>query len=306
MFHSDDTREDLAMIKDICQKGRTTCHLRYFRDWLDFVSMAERVQVGCEGHKFNGMKCASLRNDDSNDWSGANSLTEAIQLAHHGWPEGRSMVLKLSGEICIDELLFHTTRLSYSMDVVGDEPDIDCFLQGVPENMATLQENISSGYGKILRFFLNRIVSCSVSANVIIRKGVALFSMIKAILMLGYTVEITLVVSSENNGCHYEVFIPVLHAGDPLNIDTLAFMFIHPAVLRRLYFAIAECESAEIRSLFGFIDDRGGYGYAVNPICIPEDVVLFDWDDGLLDSDSQIIPYITEVLQRVGINVSDS
>ncbi|EKE20443.1 MAG: putative phage protein [uncultured bacterium] len=292
------------MISEIREKDGTTCYLRHFRDWLDFVAMAEKVQSGCDGQDFNGMSCASLSEDDS-EWHGTNSLLEAIQIAHQGWPEGRKMIIELSGEISIKELLSHTSRFSCSTDVAGDEPDIDCFLQGIPENMITLQEHISSGYGKVLRFFLNRSASCNIDSSAIIRKGIALVSMIKTMMLLGYTVEVSLTMAARENGLNYEVFIPVLHAGDPINLDTLAFMFIHPAVLRRLFFAVTECESTDIRSRFGF-EDEEGYGTPTQPLCAPEDVVLFDWEDGLLSDDSQIIPFVEEILARVGIKVSSA
>jgi hypothetical protein len=294
------------MINETREQSGRVYYLRYFCDWLDFVSIAEKVQAGCKGQKYGGMSCGSLNDgEERKRWSGTGSLLEAIRLAHQGWPEGRSEVLELSGKINIEELLSHTQRFSRSLDMAGDEPDIDCFLQGVPENMVTLQEYISSGYGKVLRFFLNRTVSCGVDTRVIIRKGVALCSMIKTMTLLGYAIEVTLTIAIKRGNRNYEVFIPVLHAGDPINMDTLAFMFIHPAVLRRLCFAVAECEPSEIRNHFGFRDDRD-YGIPTQPVCVPEGVILFDWEDGLLDEDSQIMPYVVEVLQRVGINVSDT
>jgi len=294
------------MISEACDQNGRICHLRYFCDWLDFVSTAEKVQLGCVGQEYNGMRCASLDSDDqSKKWSGTSSLAEAINLAHRGWPEGRFRVLELSGKINIEELLSHTQKFSRNLDVAGDEPDIDCFLHGVPENMVTLQEHVSSGYGKVLRFFLNRSASCDVDANAIVRKGIALCSMIKTMTLLGYSTEITLTVAVMKNNCNYEIFIPVLHAGDPLNMDTLAFMFIHPSVLRRLFFAVVECELVETRDYFGFKHERG-YGTPTQPLCAPNDAILFAWEDGLLSDDEQIIPYIVEVLQRVGINVSDT
>jgi hypothetical protein len=284
----------------LTHEGRTV-HLREFDHWLDFLRCAERVENENADGVFNGDYCASLKEGDAN-WYGTSSLSEAIDLAYNGWSEGKNRIEALRDKLSINDLLPSSQRLRSVFDTAGDEPDIDRFLAGEPEHMGTLHERELRAQGKLVRIEVNRSARCDISAERITRRGVGLLMAMELLMLLGYAVEITIseAVSGENSE-RLELFIPVLHAGDPLNMDSFAFLLMHPAVLRRLVFAAEETESEEIRRTFGFCVGRG-YGNPKNTTVNKGADLSIGWEDGLLRDNSEIPDFARSILKRVGIN----
>ena len=104
--------------------------------------------------------------------------------------------------------------------------------------------------------------------------------------------------------------VPVLSAGQPLNLPVLSFALGHAASLRRLAFRAWEQESADFAGRFGI-----GYNYGY-PRTLPDAVkaeygdVAFDrmTAGGLEDSDKWRTPegaasWVIETLERLGIEV---
>lgn len=292
-------------------RAETTYHrgclhrLRYYRDWMDFVSFAERVRDGAhgvDGLGFNGIVRASLGQGDA-EWYGTASLDQAIQLAYQGWPEGVERVQEVRNKLDFSDLLPTAQRLLRNVEVAGDEPDIGLFLQGEPEHMVTLHEVEQLQQGKVLRLQLNRSASCDILAEQLVRRGVAILAVVETLLLLGFTIELSIIIAVKE--MHYEeqmeFHIPILHAGDPVNLDTLAFMLLHPAVLRRLWFAATECEDNKICNSFQFFSG-GGYGKCKDPNVIHGGKPYLAWEDGLLSSDAEIVLYARELLKHLGVN----
>lgn len=290
------------MRKETREKNGHIYYLRFFDDWFDFLSLAERVERENVGGVFGGMSCASVLNADAS-WAGTATLTEAIRLARTGWPEGVVRVRELIHRIDLRKLYPHSERLVRSLDVAGEEPDIGLFLAGEPEHMATLWERKLRERGKVVRIILNRSACCDVHSERIVRRGVAIMLAFEVMRILGYSPELIISYAvRDHRNQHLEHFIPTLRAGDAVNLDTLGFMMIHPSVLRRLVFAVEECESEEIREWFGFYSGRG-YGFPVNPGQPPHHDLLIDWEDGLVRSHDEIEPYALRVLKAVGIDM---
>jgi hypothetical protein len=280
-------------------------YVRTYTDWMDFLALSEKVRDNVDSNgKFNGGRCASVTHKDAK-WSGTKTLDEAINLAYRGWPEGRDKIRDTRMKLQIDNLLPNARKIKSTFDVYGDEPDIDRYLEGVPEDMVTLNESISSSSGKVVRISVNRSASCVVETDKIIRKGVAILLAVETLIHLGYSIEIWVSEAvSSYSGYTHEHHIPILHAGDPINLDTIAYMFLHPAVLRRLVFAADECEEHEIRKQFGFWND-GGYGQPSEPIHGPKSDIVMKWSEGLVSKDEDILPFTESILEQVGIRIVD-
>lgn len=293
------------MRKETIERDGQTCHLRRFDDWLDFISHAERIERDRQGTEYNGMECVSLSSNDPG-WYGTNSLAEAIQLAKRGWPEGREKVREVRRRMRVEKLRHHAFRTLRDTDVSGDEPDIDLFLQNEPEHMFTIYREIDTQPGKVFRAILDCSWSAWTPSEQIVRRGVALLAAFEAMLTIGYTVEVTIseAITGYGSSERYESYVPVLHAGDPLNLDTLAYMFISPSVLRRLYFAVEELEPPELRKSFGFYGPHnggGGYGHPKYPSFLEDADIPIRHDEGLVSRDEDILPISLSILRRVGI-----
>ncbi len=290
------------MRKETIQRSNRKIHKRTFDNWLDFLRLAERVRDGADRGCFAGLPCSSLKSGRV-DWAGTHSLGEAIDLAYDGWPEGRARLERLRKKLSIEQLLPTSQRIRETRDVFGDEPNVDLFLSGEPEHMVTLEEEFSREGGKIIRMCVNRSAASSVSSERITRRGLALLLAIEALLTLGYSLEFSIYQSVQSdNGNSYNILIPLLHAGDPISMDSFAFLLMHPAVLRRLIFAAEETESHNLRCEFGF--NRGYYGYPRDPLVKPECDLFMNWEDGLIYDDSEVTSLALSILKRVGIDTS--
>lgn len=289
------------MREEIREHNGENFHLRYYCDWLDFVSYAEQVERGQNGGEYGGMRCRSVEQGEL-EWFGTNTLAEAISFARKGWFNGRQKVRDMRRLLNIKNLLPYSQRIHATRDVAGDEPDIDLFLQGEPENMITPWESQTAQRGKVVRFIINRTVSANVDGDEIVRRGIALIIAFETLIQLGYSVNVTICFSVHGEGeTRMEWYIPVLHAGDPINMDTLAFMFIQPAVCRRLQFAVSECEPRKIREQFNFYTG-GGYGHPpFDPFFLPEHDLFIEYNEGLFYKNEQVVPFVFDILHRVGM-----
>jgi len=291
------------MIDKTFHEDGKTYYFRQLEDWYEMIRLAERVNREAKNNVFGGLRCASLeRSDSRTKWSGTESLSEAIRLSREGWPEGREMIRNIRENISVEKLLPRSNRLTRTVDLSGDEPDIDLYLQGDPEHMATLWDRIELAYGKVVRIAMSRSASASTDPERIVHRGVAVLSAVEIMILLGFTVEIDLIDSTKRSDYFIEYQTPILHAGDPLHLDTLAFMLIHPSVLRRIWFAVAENEPLKIRKQFGFEEDDG-YGAPQDPHFRDGYDLVVDWKDGLLESEEEIVPYTLKVLEKIGIKV---
>ncbi len=290
------------MHKETIQCRGRRVHQRFFSNWLEFVKLSEMVHRYSEGMTYNELRCSSLE-PGQRDWSGTSSLHEAIDLAYNGWPEGRARLESLREKLSIEQLLPTSQRIEEVRDVFGDEPNVDLFLSGEPEHMITLEEKVLREGGKLIRLCVNRSAASSVSSERITRRGLALLMAIETLVTLGYSLEFSIYQSVKSDrDSYYDIMIPVLHAGDPISLDSFAFLLMHPAVLRRLIFAAEETESRDLRTEFGF--DSSYYGYPRDPLIKPECDLFMDWGDGLLDEDNEVVPFALSILKRVGIDTS--
>lgn len=196
-------------------------------------------------------------------FTGTYTLEEAVELAQWGWPEGVEKISAIAEGIEIDpELLKSALKQEIYFDVAGDEPDIDRYLQGIPDNMVSYP-TVQHSHGKILDLVVNAGQHAHIDKQVIENRGAAILAAVEALRTSGYSIGVFVVeqcrasYAYENTAIRYEV--PILEPGQSVNIDTLAFSIMHPSFLRRLLFAANEAESTDMRKKFGF-HSGGGYG----------------------------------------------
>lgn len=289
------------MIAETKEEKGVTHHIRNFDSWLEFVSMAEKINDGCKGITYGGLGCESMT-PGGKYWHGTDSLSAAIELAKFGWPEGRNKISQIFREINIEKFAPDSERLVRQIDVAGDEPDIDLFLRGDPENMATMHEEIVPQHGKVVRILINMSVNWFIKASSIEYRGAGILAQIRSLMLRGYSVQVGLVFGSINHDEDeiYQVVVPVMNAGDPLNLDTMAFMLLHPAVARRLEFAVNDCESKSLRKKFRF-HTGGEYAVPCEPVFLPDHELYFRGSDGLLESEDQVLPFAKLAMEKLGI-----
>ncbi len=284
-------------------------YIRQYESWLDFVGKSEDVLELQRTNNLTSLGHSSMEHGDSDsDWAGTSSLDAAVKLAYTGWPEGRERCIAIQKKVHIERLMPTGERIERHIDLAGDEPDIDLYLQDEPEHMVTQIDNLTA-LGRVVRLVVDRGANCMIQPEQLIKKGLAVFSAVETMIKLGYSINLSIteiVGNRTNNRSRYRAIIPVLHAGDPINLDTLIFLFAHPSVLRRLVFAAEEGETNEIRQEFGFGPNTNVSGYGVcncgtDIAGLGEHDVVIHQDEFLNITDDQIVKTAIEVLQRCGI-----
>ncbi len=196
---------------------------------------------------------------------GTDSYQEAHELAEQGWPEG---VEKIK---VIVERIFETTRkaleeqgIRYALDG-GAYVDVGRYCSGEPECFGVFDT-----VEKIRPIF--KLEVCTNMAGnwgekQIQNRGAAVLGMIDAVESVGYSAEVDLIVGSEQRKNTLIYKIRVKNAGEPLDMDRLAFCLMHPAFNRRISWSAREHEDDATRKAFRY-HEGGAYGH---PIDLPDE-----------------------------------
>lgn len=297
----------MRSLSTVHQPTGITVHQRKCADWSDLLVSAQRVLSGAQNGAFQSLPCASLSNQDLS-WHGGVTLAQAIELGWQGWPEGKKRLQDLQEQVESLRLMPQAWRAIPTWDVAGEEPDVGRFLEGLPENMMTLVPR-TQPYGKVIRLLVESACCWTIPASQILLRGAALLTAICKAKMLGYTIDLALIfnISSNYSKVAMETTIPILLAGEILDIDRLAFMLLHPCVLRRLMLAMNECEPVDIRRAFGFHYPNGGYGRVTDfPLLPPiHDFYLGNSDASFPSSKEEAATLAKKILANCGISLDE-
>lgn len=212
------------------RQGRST--FLAFESWAEYLDAAE-----------HGPRVWPTYDQSSQDpehgWAGA-TFPEAIRIAREGWPEGTARLVRDLEAATPLARAGITNAITY--DVGGALPDVPLFVAGDPAHMITFAPTEKRA-GRIVRVACNQFVSAKCSAQAINNRGAAILSWIDAIEQQGHQAELCAIYYEACRKAREHVFcteIPVKRAGEPMELDRLAFLFAHPAMFRRLHFAIHE------------------------------------------------------------------
>lgn len=177
-----------------------------------------------------------------------------MKLAREGWAEGRAEVEAARAHFAqVVGSKARRTVLSHS--VAGFSPDVGAFLQGEPENMFAREDIEVETVGKIVHLVVNGTASAAISSKEIIKRGALIVALVDALEASGFSVEATLTFHGKIGGVETEQFIPIKSAGEPVEIDRLAFCIAHPSCFRRLGFSCWEHDAAYMAKCY-----YSGYG----------------------------------------------
>jgi hypothetical protein len=236
----------------------------HFSDVLDFIDR-ERTQW-TSGFLASQAEHGEPYKDDENyklgltdRWAGTKTVAEAIELSRRGWDQGLKL---LADSLDASNIIQKQSRvMAEGLDVAGTMPFIPSAVAGDPLCM------VSAGLDRaktkpIFRIMISGSVSAGVSMQTVIHRGAAVLSWVDKLEGAGYQCEILYIHSCSGPGSvnKFTNGFPIKGAGEPLNIDRAAFMLAHPAMLRRIVFAIYE-RFKDIEPGFRF-----GYGMPVDYI----------------------------------------
>lgn len=204
----------------------------YNADSLEDFIQTVRDRARTSARRWNNSSVTGSRS-----FTGTGSLTEAADMLTHGWPDGAAQILKGQAEVSAMGGLPDLTP-AYEWDIGGEFPDVGAYCAGVPEHMgnpAPFDNSIAS----VVRMVIPGSVPSNISAQQIMRYGVALMSVVDAIQESGRSVALVWNNTASKNEHTVHTYIPITTAGAPVDISRVAFAF-HPSMLRRCWFASVE------------------------------------------------------------------
>lgn len=191
---------------------------------------------------------------------------ENLDLMRKGWPEGTQRIVAGVSALSAAQDDFAP---QWAMDVCGAFPDVGAYLAGEIEHMHS--PDMDAPAPPVLRLFVNGSYSSSVPAWQIENFGIGLLTLIDCLerdgrqieLVTQYTLQPTKpsrkgsskrVASNEPPCC---VQVTLKHAGEPMDLDRMAYALAHPSMLRRSVFAVLEQQHsyAPLGPRYGFPQD---------------------------------------------------
>ena len=211
----------------------------------------------------------------SDSWSGG-SFSEAMKLAKYGWRDGAKDIRKAFADLPSPSL---SAGNAWRHDYYGERIDMARFSYGDDACFRT-RSGSDRGRAKLVRILVPMAYPCHTSDTDVVNRGSAIISVVDALEMTRRTVELVCCYSSTSagsrkptSGFHMNHAVVVKQAGQPFDIERLAFFVSHTASLRRIGFALMESVAEAEQS------HSGGYGYrcnihpddlSMNTIALPE------------------------------------
>ncbi len=246
-----------------------------FDSWGEFVSHCE-TSKGLGGH--------SSRTSTGRDWSPHN-WEESLELAKTGWYDIEKKIRKMVGDISFATSGSMLERVAFQMACQGEEYDVGALLEGVPECMYLPTSEITQGR-TIYKIGVPFGALEGYSAKDFITQGATACALVQSIEQRGQTCEVVAVHRTSGwDGFGIRVDIPIMQAGDPIDIPFLAFALAHPSTFRRLVFKLMEADPRH-KELGA---DGGSYGRTES-----KDMPTATWCDVQLPSVATISTWTTD------------
>lgn len=219
---------------------------------------------------------SSRSNRATNDWDLGVGLHGARALARSGWEDGVRQVAAAANFVP------ERTREKLMLDMAGFVPDVPRYCAGEPAHM--LRKGKARAKLPVITLVVNTAASSGVPAHTLARYGGALVSAIDVLERSGVRVEVVAMISAAHRDNYKSVLSWIVkRAEETPNLADIAFSIAHPAMFRRLGFALIERtpRAAETEG-YGYV------GYGVNttanlPLC---------------DSTALIMPPMPDTLPR--------
>lgn len=230
---------------------------RRFDSIYEFIKFITNIPIN------KVFKNVILYSKENNEYfTGTKSFNEALDLLKNGWDEMAKKVEKLAQLKLKDIGVKNQIKTYY--DVVGFQPSVPRYLQGIPTNMVN-KKNVKQKV-KVLTLLKNIEYPGNTSIEDIINNSIKAFQIIRALEAKGIRInlEVFSYVKVRDYSEEVIVRVKIKDANERLNISKMVFPLIHPSMLRRIMFRELEVEP-EINS-YGW---RDGYGI---PITKPEEV----------------------------------
>lgn len=230
-----------------------------------FDSLDEMLQAA----QSPGKRWCNLSHEVDQSFFGTRSWQHAVELATFGWHEGAEKLQQVIASMP-HKPYTHPAR---DYDVAGCYPDVARACAGDPLNMVVFRAP-ESAQRPVVRLFIHCGFNHNVTTYAVENRGAAICSIIDAIEANGQAVELLGIwyAKSRDNTASVAIETLLKKAGEPLDIDRLAFVLMNASMHRRFAFALYELNPELPRYQW-----TTGYGQSADLATdeIPQGVVYF-------------------------------
>jgi hypothetical protein len=221
------------------------------------------------------------------------NLDQAKKLARDGWPEGLQKLEQFRGKL--ENVVSHSImRQEMFYDVTGLDWDIGAVMTGEPECWYDYSPKEES---RIVRMAYNVTVSGGMGSEQMQLRGACIASLVDLLEANGVRVELDIYATlNYDNRAYYTFFVPIKQAGQQLDLDRLAFVFMHAGMSRKLMFSYA-------KTLYG--GEAIGIGWGIAPDLTDYDLDISGGHIGLPEYSnvSSMITWLKARLTDFGVHM---
>ena len=230
-------------------------HVDYFDSFGEMLNYVE-----------NNPNYGSSDKDGMDGWDGMRSFAEAKELARSGWHDVRPQVEELLNQM--SEVIADRLEIAPSMtwNVAGGVVDVGRYCGNEPMCMLDFPMEPAERMGKVVKLFIDYGASSGFSGDFIMKRGIVLLALVDTLQKLGVSVEIYGETAISGGNAFHTTVTKLHDPTDRLDIDELMFTLAHPAMLRRMAFAVREM--SKCATTIGAVRN-GSYGRTVPTLYAP-------------------------------------
>lgn len=180
---------------------------------------------------------------------------EALRMARQGWIDGAQ---RTQAKLAALNLKQPSPR--ERNDFYGFRPHVPRYCAGAPDCM--IRRANDTGGGQSLVLYVNVGANSAQEAECMANYGVAIAQYIKQLELEGTRCEVHVISKALVKGHYATVTCKIKSAGQPLDLAVMAFAVGHPAMLRRIVFAVRERSTCP-----------ASIGYGASQSCAPSDPI---------------------------------
>lgn len=261
-------------------------------DIYDFITNDKYIQA--ESNNRSGANPPGSKNPSP---SGSHKrFQETMRLMREGWPEGRERIEEFVVEV-EKRVMGYIPVKEIAYDVApGEWFDVGRYLSGEPETYGYMQDTDyfeKRKGGKIIHVVVNVDVTWMP-----FQRGAAGVAIIDALERSGYRVVADAIANTVANRRLLETRIRIKNSDEVIQLDKLAFLYAHEAILGQVLFAAWERLPPPIRKLYRFEQYYGSVGHVPKEdqgdIYVPREAGHYGDIQGVAD-------YVLNVLKQNGI-----
>lgn len=230
--------------------------LRQFSSFQAFVDFAETP------HPNDALlPCVTEEtNEHYRKFTGVSTKEEAFFLCRTGFPKGTEAMRQVL-ETLKSQITLPCEQFQFVPSIEGSAPDVQAYIQGIPEDMLFMEPISMDAPPSQLSIQMELFYSWQIGTETARMAGAVIFAAQEALKMQGCNIDLTLSWTYQGKGdSKYQTSFPL---NSNIDLDTFAFIYTHPAMLRRIVWSVGEKENKALRYNFGF-HSAGNYGLVSN------------------------------------------